>query len=238
MITVYDISETTHPETIARGASPFVRTITFVLRYKKLEYEIIPVGFTNIERVARELGASPTITEPKPKYTVPFIKDSTTGKVISDSVAIAQYLDTTYPDTSLVVPPGSEYLQRLFRDQILNLTSDVFKVWLRPKLIKYFSKEIQEMIPTSDPTPEELSEALKKGKEDFEKLSQSLNGGAPFRSFIMGGDKPTFGDLHMVAFLHFLLFIEGDESAEWKEIRSWANGWLGWEVDQILKLVL
>jgi glutathione S-transferase len=50
-----------------------------------------------------------------PYYSLPVIQDPKTGKVISDSARIADYLDSTYPDTPKVIPAGTHALQKAFR---------------------------------------------------------------------------------------------------------------------------
>ncbi|KAK1224309.1 hypothetical protein PQX77_012797, partial [Marasmius sp. AFHP31] len=239
MISLYDIGPTTHPGTQATGASPFVRIIIFILRYKKLHYEIVPIGLTDIEGIAKELGAAPTVTFSSTKYTVPFIKDSTTGKVISDSPAIAQYLDEAYPDTPPVVPAGSLILQRVFLSDAISRVGNIYKAAIRPKLVGHFPKDYQEAASRGrvpQPTPEEVAEAFKDGKTQFTKFSEILNGGtAPFREFAMG-EKPTFADFGLVAFVYPAKFIYGGESDEWKEMRSWANGWVGWVTDRVVEI--
>ncbi|KAL0568680.1 hypothetical protein V5O48_013305 [Marasmius crinis-equi] len=240
MISIYDLGPTSHPETNAWGTSPFVRTIVFILRYKNLPYEIVPIGMMDIERTARELGARPTVTSPTTKFTVPFMKDSSTGKVVSDSAFIAQYLDEAYPDTPTVVPQGSLHLQKLFQSNVYDSLAALNDVSLRPALISYFPKEIQELPMFSGPPPttEQVREAFDKTKKAFEKIGQNLSGGeeGPFRRFIMGGDGPTFADLTLVALVYPLRFVYGEKSEEWKEVKAWANGWVGWETEQVLKI--
>lgn len=51
-----------------------------------------------------------------PYYSLPVIQDPNTGeeKIISDSARIAEYLDSTYPDTPKIVPVGTYTLQKTF----------------------------------------------------------------------------------------------------------------------------
>ncbi|KAL0056867.1 hypothetical protein AAF712_016517 [Marasmius tenuissimus] len=98
MITLYDTGPSSFPSHL--GCGPYVRKIIFALNYKKLPFKLITLPLPTIESTAKSLGAPPTDTFPKtglPKYTVPFLHDS--NEVVSDSFAIAQYLDTAYPDT-------------------------------------------------------------------------------------------------------------------------------------------
>ncbi|KAL0573176.1 hypothetical protein V5O48_008787 [Marasmius crinis-equi] len=236
MITIFDLGPSNHPQTKTLGVSPFVRTVIFILRYKKLDYEIKPIF--DIAKVAQEVGASPTLTTPTPKYTVPFIKDSTTGKVVSDSTAIAEYLDTTYPETPSVVPGGSRLLHKILQSNLMSIATPLNHNSIQPFLINTtLPKEIREIINFPNATPEQVSEAFKQVKETFETFNGNLNRGESYRGFVMGGDKPTFGDFSVVAIVYPVRFIYGEESEQWKDVKSWAGGWVGWEVDQILKVV-
>lgn len=60
----------------------------------------------------KSIGASPT----REGYTVPVIKDPNTGAVVSDSHAIAKYLDEIYPDKPLI-PRGAHVLVQTFESQ-------------------------------------------------------------------------------------------------------------------------
>ncbi|KAK1228160.1 hypothetical protein PQX77_008793 [Marasmius sp. AFHP31] len=240
MISLYDIGPTTHPGTQVTGASPFTRIIIFILRYKKLPFEIVPIAFTDIERVAKEVGAAPTLTfSSTTKYTVPFMKDSTTGKIISDSPAIAQYLDEAYPNTPPVIPKDSLVLQRAFLHDAINHIRNAYVMAIRPRLTSHFPKDYQEFAEANQvtrPTPEEVSEAFRDGKAQFTNFNGILNGGAPLREFVMGG-KPTFADFGLAAFIYPAKFLYGVESDEWKEMRTWANGWVGWLVDRVDEVI-
>ena len=210
------------------------------MRYKKLPYELVPIGFSDIERIAKEVGAPPTDTStPTPKYTVPFIKDSTTGKVVSDSTVIAQYLDEAYPDTPPVIPEGSLTLQKIFlNDVIRNRISGVHRTAIRPVLSQYFPKDYQEVAKVTPTTPEQVAEAFRTAQGQLAKLNEILNGGGPgpFREFVMGA-KPVFADFAMMAFIYPIKFVYGADSDEWKEVRSWANGWIGWLIDGVDEVI-
>jgi len=56
------------------------------------------------------IGASPTAEN---RYTVPVIKDPNTGAIVSDSLAIAEYLDKTYPENP-IIPRSAKVLMAGF----------------------------------------------------------------------------------------------------------------------------
>jgi glutathione S-transferase len=46
--------------------------------------------------------------------TIPAIYDPSTGRVVADSVKIAEYLDEQYPDTPKLFPAGTRALQAAY----------------------------------------------------------------------------------------------------------------------------
>ncbi|KAK0452716.1 uncharacterized protein EV420DRAFT_1630370 [Desarmillaria tabescens] len=98
---LYDI-----PSTVSNKAwSPNVWKARYVLNYKGLPYRT-------------EWVDSPT-SKPSdgvaPHYTLPLLHDHSTGASVSESAAIARYLDKTYPETPVVIPAGTnaeEYFRR------------------------------------------------------------------------------------------------------------------------------
>jgi glutathione S-transferase len=97
----------------------------FCLGHKNLPYEVIWVDFGDIAATMKGIGASPTAGQ---RYTVPVIKDPNTGAVVSDSHAIAKYLDKTYPDKPLI-PHGTHVLIETFETLFLNtVTAPSFKL--------------------------------------------------------------------------------------------------------------
>jgi glutathione S-transferase len=68
------------------------------------------VEFKDITYTLEAIGASPTAGD---RYTVPVIKDPNTGAIVSDSLAIAEYLDKTYPEKP-VIPCSTNVLMAAF----------------------------------------------------------------------------------------------------------------------------
>ncbi|KAJ7574088.1 hypothetical protein C8J56DRAFT_757479, partial [Mycena floridula] len=80
----------------------------YALNFKGLQYKTQWVEYCDIEQVSKALGAKPTdIKARKPLYTLPMIYDDSTGAMVTDSIAIAEYLDITYPEKSLLMPAGA-----------------------------------------------------------------------------------------------------------------------------------
>ncbi|OAX41662.1 hypothetical protein K503DRAFT_735171 [Rhizopogon vinicolor AM-OR11-026] len=111
-IILYDI-----PNKLYKGGwAPNPTKTRFCLGHKGLPHEIILVEFPDIATTMKSIGASPTAGG---KYTVPVIKDPNTGAVVSDSHAIAKYLDDTYPDKPLI-PRGAHVLMQTFESLFMN----------------------------------------------------------------------------------------------------------------------
>ncbi|KAJ8090881.1 hypothetical protein PM082_024803 [Marasmius tenuissimus] len=241
MITVYDAGPSTNDEFNSVGLSPFVRAVVFVLRFKNLPYKLAYVDVLNIGGSVQALGAPPSIIHPVPKYTIPVIHDAKTGEWISDSSEIADYLDRTYPDTPRVIPEGTKILQRIFQADATTRMSEVYSNVIRSEVLQFFPKEVVEKflggVPHTAPEPEKVKAAFVATKEAFDKLNVSLNGGKPLRGFLMGGGTPTLADMTVVGLVYSLRVIFGEDSEEWRDVRSWANGWVGWEFDEVLKVL-
>lgn len=88
----------------------------FCLSYKGLPYEVVWVEFYDVAAAMKGIGASPSAGG---RYTVPVIKDPNTGAMVSDSHAIAKYLDRTYPDKPLI-PHGTHILMETFETLFIN----------------------------------------------------------------------------------------------------------------------
>ncbi|KAL0563228.1 hypothetical protein V5O48_018845 [Marasmius crinis-equi] len=229
MITVYDLGPTSVPRSSELGFSSHVRKVILILRYKKLPHKISVIGFDDIEPLARQLGAPPSRTKPdgSPKYTVPFIQDSATGKGVSDSFLIAQYLDEAYPDTPRVVPDGTRVLQAAFVNDFQTKFMPLFAV-LGAKFRTFFPQEFlegQKKAYGEGAITPELS--LKEQEAIWDKVKGSFdtlgNAFVKDEKFVMG-DKPTLADFTIVAWLWNVQVAYGENSSEWKNVSQWLGG--------------
>ncbi|SJK98973.1 uncharacterized protein ARMOST_02252 [Armillaria ostoyae] len=118
MITLYDL-----PSKAANSPGTMITWRTrYALNLKNLLYQTVYVELPDIEALAKKISAAPTSTKPddvSPFYTIPIIQDDSTGAVISDSAAIAAYLDKTYPSSGpVLIPAGTMTLQLAFADEV------------------------------------------------------------------------------------------------------------------------
>ncbi|KAG7098003.1 hypothetical protein E1B28_005311 [Marasmius oreades] len=238
MITVYDLGPSKFPEHV--GGSVHTRKVIFSLNYKKLPFKVSTITWGEIERTAKSIGAPPTTTHPdgSPKYTAPFIYDSSTGKSISDSLLIVEYLDKAYPTTPKLVPDGTRVLQAVFADAVTAKFYSLTSVF-RPKFPEWFSPEflaeIEKLVgPPKLLSQEETREVWSNGKKSFDELLGAYES-AGAGKFVMGGDTPVFADLALAALFSGVKIMFGDESEEWKDVSGWIGGRVGKVVEGILK---
>lgn len=97
----------------------------YSLNFKGIPYKTIWLEYPDIEPTMRSIGAAPTTNAGgKTMYTLPVIVDpfrptSSGGPiVVSDSWAIAEYLDNAYPGTQQLIPEGTNALQMHFQTHV------------------------------------------------------------------------------------------------------------------------
>ncbi|KAG7086967.1 hypothetical protein E1B28_002883 [Marasmius oreades] len=239
MITLYDIGPCKVPG--VKGYSAHVRKIIYTLNYKKLPYIIQLVDYLTLEPTAQSLGATPTTKrlDGSPRWTVPFIHDSSSGRTVSDSFAIAEYLETTYPNTPRLFPPGTRGLQAAFCDAVIQklVASGIVSI-ARPKMQDLGTEVVKESLrvkyrntdPSAIPKATEVNqEALwEKGKDIFDRLADGypalVEGTSPI--FVMVTE-PVFADFALGGLLWEFMVAFGKDSEEWKKMENWMDGRVG-----------
>ncbi|KAK0489720.1 hypothetical protein EDD18DRAFT_1259099 [Armillaria luteobubalina] len=227
MITLYDL-----PTKIGPGTMNTWRT-RYALNLKKLPYQVVDVELPDVEALAKKIGAAPTSTKPdgvSPFYTIPIIKDDSTGAVVSDSIAIAAYLDKTYPSSGpVLIPTGTKVLQLAFACSV----NDTFAPF-RPLFGHLITKKMNDttvayfmgvrlggVTKVDAPEGQEREKMWANAKENFGKMNKWFEGSEG--NFVMGNE-PCFADTVICAFLLFTRTMLGEESEEWKHIASWNDG--------------
>lgn len=204
-----------------------------VLNFKGIPYRTEWVEYPDVEPLSKKLGIKPTTLKEdgRPHYTLPAIHDPSTGIYIADSLAIAEYLEKTYPDSPSVFPNGTAGLQKAFgvsfaecievaRAFIIPVTC----LRLNPVSAEYFrrtreisyGKKLEDVIPTG-------TEEWRKVEQGMDKLHSylvSTDDKGPY----MLGDTISWSDLMISSYLYWLKVIWGEDSKEWKDIASWNGG--------------
>ncbi|KAK0220537.1 hypothetical protein IW262DRAFT_1436336 [Armillaria fumosa] len=237
MITLYDL-----PSKVAN--SPGTMTTwraRYCLNLKNLPYQTVYVEIPDIEALAKKIGAAPTGMLPdgvSPKYTIPIIQDHSTGAVVSNSPAIAAYLDKTYPFSGpVLIPAGTMALQLAFTDTVndafehlrvpLFYTNMVVK--LNDRTAVYMREKLAGIYTLTVPEGEERKKMWATTKENLGKMNKWFEGSED--DFVMG-DEPCFADTVISAFLWLIRSTIGRESEEWKDIATWNAGRWGKHLDR------
>ncbi|KAK9319136.1 hypothetical protein V1517DRAFT_66489 [Lipomyces orientalis] len=123
--------------------SPVVWRIRLMLNYKRIPYRTIFLEFPDIEPKLKALGLVPgeSASGSKYKYTVPAIQHVPTNTYMMDSAPIAQFLESTYPETP--VPLTSE-LGREIEAKARNVVGTTFRTSVMPREIGILSPRAQE----------------------------------------------------------------------------------------------
>ena len=158
-IRLYDLA-TADPEL---RFSPYCWRVKMALAHKGLEWEEVPVHFTEKERL------------PEPNNgTVPVLVDGTT--VVSDSWSIAAYLDERYPEKPLfacgqarseallikfwVERTVQPYITRMGVGHWLQIQHEKDKAYFRESREKRFGMSIEQYMASPDQTRDEFRAAL------------------------------------------------------------------------------
>ena len=154
--------------------------------------------------------------------------DPNTNRIISDSFAIAQYLDERYPDTPKVLPHGSAALIHVFQTAYLDATKGSIRLGiakgaekLNPVSKEYYIRTRIERfgIPWEQFAPpekrEQLWNELRAGCDTLDGWYAKSSG-----QFIMG-DEPCFADFMVAGRFKWIEYCF--EKQEWEEVKSW-NG--------------
>lgn len=205
------------------------------MNYEGLPFETVWVELPDLKDVCEELGAAPTMTRPDGSkvYTLPVIHDLSTGAVISDSFAIAAYLDTTYPDTPRVIPDGTRGLHLALDDAVDahldalgQFTLVAVHAILNPRSAEYYRRTREARLKTTLeealPTGERREKTWKSVEDAFGHIAKWFPADSPF---ISGNSaSPMLADLRIAAELMWVKTACGEDSDEWESIASWHGG--------------
>ncbi|KAL5532181.1 hypothetical protein ACEPAF_5745 [Sanghuangporus sanghuang] len=232
MITFYDIPS----KLPGKAWSPNTFKTRISLKYKGVPYKTEWVEYPDIEPTLKKLSGAPTSKKDdgRDHYTLPAIHDSATGRVITDSTKIAEYLDATYPDKPLLFPPGSRAsvatLEYVFMQTIAKLSpillpesnyrlNESSEAYFRSTREQSFGKKLEELAPTGlarDAIWKEVKEGLDRLAEFYDKNGED-------KLFYLA-DTFSFADAVVIGFLLWIKIILGVDSAEWKALASWCDG--------------
>ena len=204
-------------------------TRRYALNIKGIPYKTEWVELSDVEALAKKLGAAPTImTDGTPAHTVPIISDPNTGKVISDSFLIAEYLDATYPNGKILFPPGTKPLFAAFESGIINALQGFFMAQLvashdimNPCSQEYFrrTREVTfgQKIEEFSPVGPKRDADVEKGKAGFDAVDGWLS---KSEGKFVFGDTISYADGILAAWLIWIRTT----NVVWKDMATWHNG--------------
>ncbi|SJL13873.1 uncharacterized protein ARMOST_17322 [Armillaria ostoyae] len=233
-LTLYDI-----PSTLPSKAwSPNIYKVRYVLNYKGLPHRTEWVEFPHIEELYKRLGAKASATKPDgvtPHYTLPLLHDHSTGALVSDSAAIARYLDKTYPETPTVIPKGTDTFHYAFNEALLS----------HIRVAAFWRLTLAKANSIMNPVSEEycrrtreasllegmrLEDAVPKGEErerEWAKLEEAFGKVDAWygkEDMYVMGDVVSYADFTVSAWVMWFRTLFGEDSEEWKNVSTWHGG--------------
>ncbi|KAI0089591.1 glutathione transferase GTE1 [Irpex rosettiformis] len=229
--------------------SPNTWKIRYALNYKGIAYRTEWTEYPDIEPLCKRLGIPPTDKKPNggDRYTLPIIYDPSTNTAVGDSAKIAKYLDTAYPRTPRIFPPGTDAFQAAFEafflSKILQPTFRTVAAQTAAKTLNPISGEFFRRSREEDfyfgklenlNTPEAWK-ALEEGLGQA-KIFLEANGEGKALTFFGNKDKLTFSDFQLAAVLKWSKSAWGDNSEEWERIARFHDGFPGKFLEQFNEL--
>lgn len=205
----------------------------FSLNYKGLPYRTEWVEYADIESVSLKHNATPTGKRPdgSDRYTLPMIYDPNTKRTVSESAAIATYLDDTYPDTPALFPAGTRALQLALIDTVLYpqisipiaLNINPARIGLSARSLEFIESSILRVFGK---TPAELGgeHHWVATETALGKVRGWLSANGPGRDTLFLGDVFSFVDFQLASVFMWAKVSYGEDSEEWKRITSWQGG--------------
>jgi len=229
-ITFYDIPS----QVPGKAWSPNTFKARIALNYKGIPFTTEWVEYPDIEPLLKKIGGAPTSKKEdgRDHYTLPAIHDSETGKVVTDSLNIAVYLDEKFPEKPLLFPHGTRaaielflyHFETNFHRPLRNLLLPPCCNNLNPFSEEYFRRTREasfgckmEEISPKGPKRDELWTEFQQG---LARLSEwYAKNGRGKRYFL--GDTFSFADAIMVG---NLLWAEKATHDEYVRVASWDSG--------------
>lgn len=214
--------------------SPNTMKTRYCLTFKGLPFQTVWLEYPEIKPFYEQHSLVPTTLRtikgtPMPVHTLPIIMDPNTNRFITDSFAIAQYLDEQYPDTPKVLPNNTAALVHVFHTAFYNAVKGTILLGcfrgaqkLNPESKEYYIRTREERfgIPWEQfATPEKREEqwnALRAGCDTVDGWYAASSG-----QFMLG-DTPCFADFIVAGLCNWIRYCF--ENEEWEEVKSWNGG--------------
>ncbi|KAI0712270.1 hypothetical protein C8Q76DRAFT_797141 [Earliella scabrosa] len=223
--------------------SPNTWKTRFCLNMKGIPYKTVWVEYPDIATLCKKIGATPTGTRRAGEflYTLPVIYDPNTKSVVSDSGAIARYLDRTYPDAPTLIPAEADALTAALGAAlwtVFNPDEDLGAIivpaafaQLRERSRPYFREtrekwaggKLEELAPAGSEKRAKCWETIRKGMNKI--ATAWLEADGKEKLFFMGDRVGiTYADITIAGFLMWFKETLGEDSEEWKAMMTWDDG--------------
>ncbi|KAI0754890.1 hypothetical protein C8Q80DRAFT_1141673 [Daedaleopsis nitida] len=218
--------------------SPNTFKTRYCLNIKGIPYKTVWVEYPDIAGLCKKIGATCTSTKADgtSHFTLPAIYDPNTRTGISESAAIAQYLDKTYPSTYSVVPKGTEALHKAFTQALHDaILQDLLQMNLPPTCLQlnppsseYFrrTREATYGMKMEEFSPEGSEKRAKHWKrvEDGLRLVKGwMEAGGEGKLLVMG-EQICYADITIASWLEWTRRVHGTNSQVWKDVMGWDGG--------------
>ena len=206
------------------------------LNFKGIPYKTEFLELPDVQKFCIEKRIPPTRTwnDGSPFYTFPVIHDPSTGVYLADSLAIARYLEKTYPGTPVIFPVGLDALQAAYASACALELNSIWRIavpeiakLLEGRALEYYrftrEKNLGKKLEEVPPVGEEKAEVWNRFKEGFNNIDSWLKQNSTSGPFVMG-DQIIWADFVLGGLLLLFKRMWGEDSEEWKEIKGWNGG--------------
>ena len=178
-----------------------------------------------------------TLPDGSPFYTLPIIKNPSTGEVIGDSFEIALYLDKLYPSGPALFPPSTVGLHKAFNTQVDAIFTNHVLLSTHGMPLNPANAHITQKTWMDRFGAKSWDDFAVRG-EAREKMLRSFEAALGELATVYGltegvwleGERPCYADLIVGGWLGMLK----ETTPEWRDVRRWHGGFLG-RLDEALE---
>ncbi|TFK91971.1 hypothetical protein K466DRAFT_582383 [Polyporus arcularius HHB13444] len=221
--------------------SPNTWKTRFNLNIKGIPYKTVWVEYPDIAPLSKQIGAGPTATTPdgsgSPHYTLPAIYDPNTRTAVAESLAIARYLDRTYPSSGpTLIPKETDALHmafvQAFRDAYFPDAGQLFlpascaqlnpasEAYFRRTREAWYNAKLEDFAPFGS---EKRAQHWKGVEKALHTIKEWLEADGTEKMYVMG-DSISFADIVVVSHLVWMKLVLGPASEEWTDVMKWDGG--------------
>ena len=179
-----------------------------------------------------------------PAYLLPVIHDTATGASAADSLAIAEYLEKTYPEAPSLFPNGTAAFQVLFQDAlpagalqplgsfsaaaVHSVVNSASKAHIRRTREAAYGKPLEEIAPRGDAAVAEWAK-VEAGWGTI--AGWYAKSAGPF----LLGPTVSWADFVVACWLVTARSVWGEDAQKWKDIAAWNGGRFAKLLDDLKK---